>query len=44
MRRYRKSHSLEVPDAIIAASAVVTEGRLWTLNRKHFPMPELSLY
>jgi predicted nucleic acid-binding protein len=44
LRRYAKSHSLEVPDALIAASAVKSRALLWTQNRKHYPMPELTFY
>jgi predicted nucleic acid-binding protein len=44
LRRYSKSHGLEVPDALIAASAVMSHAVLWTLNRKHYPMTELSFY
>lgn len=43
LQRYRRSHGLAFPDAIIAASAVVHRLPLWTLNRRHYPMPELSL-
>lgn len=42
IRRYRKSHSVELGDALIAASAVVSGAALWTRNRKHYPMPELK--
>ena len=42
--RYRKSHAVELGDALIAASAVASGARLWTRNRKHYPMPELSFY
>ena len=44
LRRYRKSHAVELGDAVIAASAVARGGRLWTRNRKHYPMPELTFY
>jgi hypothetical protein len=44
LRRYRKSHAVELGDALIAASAVASGGRLWTRNRKHYPMPELTFY
>jgi predicted nucleic acid-binding protein len=44
LRRYAKSHSLEVPDALIVASAVRNKALLWTRNRTHYPMPELSFY
>jgi predicted nucleic acid-binding protein len=44
LRRYRKSHSVELGDALIAATAVLHEMQLWTRNRKHYPMRELRLY
>ncbi len=44
LRDYRKSHSLEVPDALIAAAAVQHRLALWTRNRKHYPMPQLEFY
>lgn len=44
LRKYRKSHSVELGDALIASTAVSSGARLWTRNRKHYPMPELALY
>ncbi|HWE86639.1 MAG TPA: type II toxin-antitoxin system VapC family toxin [Terracidiphilus sp.] len=44
LRRYGKSHGLKMADALIAASAIGCEAALWTRNRKHYPMPELSFY
>ena len=44
LRRYRKSHAVELGDALIAASAVERGARLWTRNRKHYPMPDLVFY
>ena len=44
LRRYRKSHAVELDDALIAASAVERGASLWTRNRKHYPMPELAFY
>jgi len=44
LRRYRKSHAVELAGALIAASAVGNGARLWTRNRKHYPMPELAFY
>ena len=44
LRRYRKSHAVELGDALVAAGAVASGGRLWTRNRKHYPMPELAFY
>jgi predicted nucleic acid-binding protein len=44
LRRYRKSTSVEVADALIAAAAVVNDAALWTRNRKHYPMKELNFF
>ena len=44
LRQYSKSHGLEMPDALIAASALQNRAQLWTRNRKHYPMPELSFF
>lgn len=44
LRRYQKSHSLELGDALIAACALLHHAVLWTRNRKHYPMSELKFY
>ncbi len=44
LRRYRKSHGVELGDALIAASAAASGARLWTRNPKHYPMPELLFW
>jgi hypothetical protein len=44
LRKYAKSHSLETPDALIAAAALQHKAALWTRNRKHYPMAGLSFY
>ncbi|HTW44844.1 MAG TPA: type II toxin-antitoxin system VapC family toxin [Acidobacteriaceae bacterium] len=44
LRHYRKSHGLELPDALIAAAAVQNGAMLWTRNRKHYPMKEVTFY
>lgn len=44
LRQYRKSHSVELGDALIAAASVQTRAKLWTRNRKRYPMSELSFY
>jgi predicted nucleic acid-binding protein len=44
LQKYTKSHSLELGDALIAASASLSGLSLWTLNRKHYPMPEVRLF
>jgi predicted nucleic acid-binding protein len=43
LRHYRMSHGIDIPDAIIAATAERHGLRLATLNTKHFPMfPKLK--
>jgi len=42
-RRWNASHGVDPNDAILAATAIVTNGRIFTLNRKHYPMPEVSV-
>jgi predicted nucleic acid-binding protein len=44
LRLYRKSHGVELGDALIAAAAFVNGAALWTRNRKHYPMRGLSFY
>lgn len=45
IRRYRREGiSLQLPDAVIAATAAVNDLILVTLNPKHYPMPEIRKY
>jgi predicted nucleic acid-binding protein len=44
LRQYAKSHSVELGDALIAATAAVHKADLWTRNRRHYPMKELTFY
>ena len=44
LRQYQKSHGLELGDALIASTALLHRAELWTRNRKHYPMKELSFY
>ena len=44
LRRFRKSHAVELGDALIAASAAGSGARLWTLNRRHYPMPDITFF
>ena len=44
LNRYRKSHGVQIADAMIAASASAINADLWTRNRKHYPMKGMSFY
>ena len=44
LRQYRRSHGVELGDALIAASAVANRAKLWTRNRKHYPMKEIAFF
>ena len=45
IRRYRsRGVTLDLVDAVIAATAAVQDWALVTLNAKHYPMPEVRLY
>lgn len=43
MNKYRKSHGINMGDAIIAASAKHLNAKLYTLNTKHFPMKDIDV-
>jgi predicted nucleic acid-binding protein len=44
LARYALSHGVEIADALVASAAVLGGLSLWTRNRKHYPMPEVSFY
>ncbi len=44
LSRFGASHGVELADAIVAACAATRGYRLWTLNRKHYPMREVRFY
>ncbi len=44
LARYSGSHGLELADALVAAAAAASGVYLWTLDRKHYPMPDLRFY
>jgi predicted nucleic acid-binding protein len=44
LRKYKLSHGVEIADALIAACAVAHKAELWTRNRKHYPMRDLSFF
>ena len=43
MKTFRASHSTEMADALIAATAHLNDVPLWTLNKKHYPMKDVEL-
>lgn len=42
-RKWHKSHGIDVNDAFLAATALHTGGRIFCLNKKHYPMSELPV-
>src|SRR3954447_14266996 len=44
LHQYRRSHAVEVADALIAAGAVANGAELWTRNRKHYPMRDIVFF
>jgi predicted nucleic acid-binding protein len=44
LRQFAGSHGLRIGDALIAATAVHYQAALWTRNRKHYPMPQITFY
>lgn len=42
--KYRKSHGVELADALIAAAAKVYQFSLSTFNWKHYPMKEIKKF
>jgi predicted nucleic acid-binding protein len=44
LRQFRRSHGVEVADALIAASAVANQADLWTRNRGAYPMKDVSFF
>ena len=44
LRQYAPSHGVELGDALIAACASIHDAALWTRNRKHFPMKNLTFF
>jgi predicted nucleic acid-binding protein len=44
LARYARSHGVELGDALIAAAATTAGLYLWTLNHKHYPMPDVRFY
>ncbi len=43
LRTYRRSHGLELGDALVAATALAAGATLFTRNVKHYPMPQVEV-
>lgn len=41
---FSRSHGLELGDALIGAAATTTGLKLWTHNRRHFPMRDIQFW
>lgn len=42
-RQWHPSHGIDVNDAILAATATATGGKIYTQNLKHYPMPDVAV-
>lgn len=42
-RQWHSSHGTDINDCFLAATALHTGGVVFTLNTKHYPMPELNV-
>lgn len=40
-RKWHSSHGVDINDAMLAATVKKTGGKIYTLNVKHYPMPDL---
>jgi predicted nucleic acid-binding protein len=40
-RMWNPSHGIDANDAFLAATAMRAGGKSYTLNRKHYPMPDV---
>ncbi len=44
MARYARSHGVQIAEALVGAAATTADLRLWTLNRKHYPMDDIQFF
>jgi len=42
-RKWNSRNGTDVNDAILAATVMQTGGKIYTLNSKHYPMPEVTV-
>jgi predicted nucleic acid-binding protein len=40
-RKWHPSHGIDINDAILVATVMQTGGKIFCLNRKHYPIPEI---
>jgi predicted nucleic acid-binding protein len=40
-RKWNPSHGVDVHDALLAATAMNTGGKIYCLNTRHYPMPDI---
>ena len=40
-RKWNPGHGIDVNDALLAATAMRTGGKIFTLNARHYPMPDV---
>jgi len=43
-RKWHLTHGMDANDAILAATVMQTGGRIYTLNIRHFPLPEINVH
>jgi predicted nucleic acid-binding protein len=42
-RRWNPRNGTDINDTILAATAILADGKIFTVNTKHYPMPELAV-
>jgi len=42
-RKWNPTHGININDALLAATAILTGGKVYCLNKKHYPMSEIIL-
>ena len=42
-RDWNPSHGVDIHDALLAATTMATGGKIYTLNTKHYPMPNIVI-
>ena len=43
LKKFHRSHNLQLGDSLIAATAYINNSRLLTFNRKHYPMKDIKV-